>query len=631
MLNEILADLNVGWWKLNYATREIHFCDFTRKLLKLDSNHLSIKSFISMIRSDYQEIGVLHQKRPKNVIGIQKTLPLLPHDGDQVWIRSKCIGVESNDLQEDIATGYYKVIDDPEVVATEKFVNITELQKIYEELDRSEKILRNIYDNLPIGIELYDKDGILVDMNNSDVAMFGLTCKEDVLGLSLFDNPNIPLEAIELLQNQKPISVRATYSFDILGDYYTSKKRGSIEVFTKAHPLYDRKGNLINFLFINIDNTEINEAYNRISEFEQSFSVISKYGKIGFCRFDLVTREGSGVPQWYHNLGEVPGTPLNQVIGVYNHLHDEDRQRLFAQIARVKSGEINGFTEELRIRRDNAWSWTQVNVLKDPSNSDPTRLEMLCVNFDITNLKEAESKLIEAKERAEVSDKLKSAFVANMSHEIRTPLNAIVGFSGLLTEAEDKEERKVYAGIIQENNDMLLQLISDILDLSKIEAGTFSLTHDEVDVNALCTEMCNTYSLKTAGSPVEILCDMELPSCYITTDKVRLAQVMNNFMNNAIKFTSKGSITLGYCLEGEERIKFFVKDTGCGIPADKQDSIFQRFVKLDNFVQGTGLGLSICRSIAEHFGGEIGVTSKEGEGACFWFTHPYPSARNEKL
>lgn len=513
-------------------------------------------------------------------------------------------------------------VDKDEVVCL--ISDITESHIVHEELDRSEKILRNIYDNLPVGIELYDKTGKLIDMNASDMKMFGLTKKEDALGVNLFDNPNIPESALDLLRNQQPASFRIRYSFDVLEDYYTSNRKGAIEIYVKANALYDNNGNVINYLFINIDNTEISQAYSRIAEFEHSFSIISEYGKIGYCKFDLLTREGGGVAQWYHNLGEEAGTPLNQIIGVYNHVNEEDKQRLFGHIRRVKAGEINGFTEDLRVlHKDNTLRWTQVNVLKNPANTDPSKLEMLCVNFDITNLKETEKKLIEAKEKAEVSDRLKSAFVANMSHEIRTPLNAIVGFSSILAEAEDDEERASYLNIIQKNNDMLLQLISDILDLSKIEAETLDFSYGEIDINKLCSDIVQTYEMKMQDSPVKLIYDSRMPSCYINSDKNRLMQVIGNFINNAIKFTSEGSITVGFCQEGEDKIKFFVQDTGRGIPEEGQDAIFQRFVKLDHFVQGTGLGLSICSSIVKQLGGEIGVTSKVGEGSCFWFTHPY--------
>ncbi len=261
--------------------------------------------------------------------------------------------------------------------------------------------------------------------------------------------------------------------------------------------------------------------------------------------------------------------------------------------------------------------------MRNMLNTDPSKLEMVCVNYDITELKRTEKNLIEAKNRAEVSDRLKSAFLANMSHEIRTPLNAIVGFSNLLVEAEDAEEKKEYISIVQENNDLLLKLISDILDLSKIEAGTFEFVNGEVDVNQLCTEIIRSLGMKAADTGVELRFGEHLPQCRMISDKNRLMQLISNFINNALKFTAEGSITLGYRLEPKKEILFYVRDTGTGIPPDQQQAIFDRFVKLNSFVQGTGLGLSICKSIVEQMGGRIGVESKEGEGSTFWFSVPF--------
>lgn len=200
-----------------------------------------------------------------------------------------------------------------------------------------------------------------------------------------------------------------------------------------------------------------------------------------------------------------------------------------------------------------------------------------------------------------------------MSHEIRTPLNAIVGFSNLLTETDDRDERAAYFDIVQENNELLLQLISDILDLSKIEAGTLDITNSDVNVNQLCEEIIRSFSLKAEENNIEILFEQHLPACHINSDKNRLTQIITNFINNALKFTSKGSITLGYYQSGPEEIKFYVKDTGTGIPKDKINNVFERFIKLNSFAQGTGLGLSICKSLAEQMGGmkSSGITGRE--------------------
>ena len=236
------------------------------------------------------------------------------------------------------------------------------------------------------------------------------------------------------------------------------------------------------------------------------------------------------------------------------------------------------------------------------------------------DLLKSEKDLRVAKDRAEESNRLKSAFLANMSHEIRTPLNAIVGFSDLLVEAEDIEERKEYVKIVRNNNELLLQLITDILDLSKIEAGTFDFTYGDVNVNLLCENIVRSMEMKVSEG-VALVFDSNLPQYHLISDRNRLHQVISNFVNNAIKFTSQGSIRVGYQMKGEELV-FYVQDTGIGIDKEQQLHIFERFVKLNSFVPGTGLGLAICQSIIEQLGGRIGVDSEPGKGSRFWFRLP---------
>lgn len=243
-------------------------------------------------------------------------------------------------------------------------------------------------------------------------------------------------------------------------------------------------------------------------------------------------------------------------------------------------------------------------------------------SVDINHQKTIEEELRVAKEKAENLDRLKSAFLANMSHEIRTPLNAIVGFASLLVESDDKKERQDYVDIMQENTELLLQLISDILDLSKIEAGTLDFTMDHLDIKSFCEDIMRNYDIKE-DKPVPVLLAPDLPAYYIYTDKKRLMQVITNFINNALKFTNEGQIMLEYRHKAESNeIEFAVTDTGMGIAPDKVDQVFDRFVKLNSFSKGTGLGLSICRSIIEHLGGTIGAESEMGVGSRFWFTHP---------
>ena len=243
-------------------------------------------------------------------------------------------------------------------------------------------------------------------------------------------------------------------------------------------------------------------------------------------------------------------------------------------------------------------------------------------SVDINHQKTIEEELRVAKEKAENLDRLKSAFLANMSHEIRTPLNALVGFASLLIESDDKKERQDYVDIMQENTELLLQLISDILDLSKIEAGTLDFTMDHLDIKSFCEDIMRNYDIKE-DKPVPVLLAPDLPEYYIYTDKKRLMQVITNFINNALKFTNEGQIMLEYRYKAESNeIEFAVTDTGMGIAPDKVDQVFDRFVKLNSFSKGTGLGLSICRSIIEHLGGTIGAESEMGVGSRFWFTHP---------
>ena len=493
-------------------------------------------------------------------------------------------------------------------------------------LDNSEKILRNIYKNLPAGVELYDKDGYLVDINDKELEIFGLSDKHEALGVNLFDNPNIPLEVKERLRAKEDVNFSINYDFSKINQYVDSRRNGIINLTTKVTALYDSQNRFINYLFINIDTTETTNAYTKIQEFENLFLLIGDYAKVGFAHFNVLTRDGYAQDTWYRNLGEKEGIPMPQVIGVYAHVVPEDQAVLKNFVREVKEGKASSLRKEVRVCRENGkYTWTSINVMVRDYRPQDGIIDMLCINYDITPLKETEQKLIIARDKAEELDRLKSAFLANMSHEIRTPLNAIVGFSSLLAETDSRSERQEYIKIVQENNELLLQLISDILDLSKIEAGTFNFVYTNVDVNETCSEIIKSMGMKVSKG-VELIFGELFPECYIYTDKNRFTQVISNFINNALKFTQQGSITLGYEQVSHQKIKFYVRDTGMGIPEEKQKSVFERFVKLNTFVQGTGLGLSICKSIVSQMGGEIGVDSTEGVGSCFWFTHPYHAA-----
>ena len=490
-------------------------------------------------------------------------------------------------------------------------------------LDHSEKILRNIYKNLPVGIELYDKDGYLVDMNDKELEIFGLTDMKEALGVSLFENPNIPEDVKEKLRARENVDFSINYDFSKIDRYVTSRRKDVINLQTKVALLYDSQNQFSNYLFINIDTTETTSAYTKIQEFEHLFLLIGDYAKVGFAHFNVMTRDGYAQNTWYRNLGEKENTPMPQVIGVYSHVHPEDCAVLKQFVGQVKEGKATSLSKEVRVDRGNGkYSWTSINVMVRDYRPQDGVIEMLCINYDITPLKETEQKLIIARDKAEELDRLKSAFLANMSHEIRTPLNSIVGFSSLLAETDDREERQEYIKIVETNNELLLQLVSDILDLSKIESGTFDFVRSNLDVNESCMKIIKSLEMKVPET-VDLVFEKYMPDCHIYTDKNRFMQVITNFINNALKFTKQGTIALGYEQTAPHEIKFYVRDTGFGIPKEKIDSIFERFVKLNTFVQGTGLGLSICKSLVSQMGGKIGVESTEGEGSCFWFTHPY--------
>ena len=510
------------------------------------------------------------------------------------------------------------------------FVSLGNIISICMELRRSESearlekaYLQNIYKNLPAGIELYDKDGFMTDLNDKEMEIFGLRHKEDVIGLNLFDNPLLPQGLKDKLKAGAPIDMSFNYDFDRLDGYYSTSRTGTISLISKFAPLYDALGNLINILLINIDNTETTNAYSKIQDFEEFFTLIGNYAKVGYAHFNALKCDGYAVNSWYRNVGEKEGTPLNEIIKVHSHFHPDDRRMMLRFFDQVLIREASHLRRDVRIlREDGTYTWTRVNVMVRDFRPEDGIIDMVCVNYDITELKETERKLIAARDKAEELDRLKSAFLANMSHEIRTPLNAIVGFSSLLTETEDMKDRKQYMAIVQENTELLLQLISDILDLSKMESGAFEFVKSDTDVNLLCSEIIRSLRMKVPAG-VELVFEECLPGCHVWADKNRLNQVISNFINNALKFTFSGSITLGYYRQTDGYLRFYVRDTGMGIPKNKIKKVFDRFVKLNSFVHGTGLGLSICKSLVEPMGGTIGVESEEGEGSCFWFTYPY--------
>ena len=609
----LLDRAEVGLWEADFVQRSYICSDYLMSIFGKKGNNLSFFEFYYIIREDFRDLITTDFLSIQSVDTYEQIFPIITPTGEK-WVRSRLCERKLNNGVCVKALGILQIL--PNFKLKE--------EKISKMIDHNEMIFRKLYVNLPVGVELYDRDGYLIDLNAKDMEIFGIRSKKDVLGVNIFSNPIMPKDVIKKLKENKSVNFRLNYSFKKVDDYYNTSKVGEMDIVTKASILYDQRGEPSSYLLINLDNTEKMIAYNRISEFENVFTLVSVYAKVGYALYDLYTFEGYAIKQWYENMGEKDGTPLSQIIGIYSYIHPNDAGYINSFFEEVKQGKAHHFRREVRVKSGDGWKWICANITRNPQSVDPNKPEMICINYDITELKDSQLK----RERAEELDRLKSAFLANMSHEIRTPLNAIVGFSQLLAETDDPEERHEFVEIIDSNNRMLLQLISDILDLAKIESGTMDFKFADMSVKEVINEIVTSFRIKMPDN-VALIAPKDSPECQIYSDRMRLTQVISNFLNNAIKYTSEGCITLAYEIIGDE-IKFSVTDTGAGMSQEIQAHIFDRFYKGNTFKQGTGLGLSICETIVNRLGGRIGVNSELGKGSTFWFTHPYSFSPNAK-
>lgn len=615
-LRKLMNKANIGWWEADVKTECYKCSGFIAQLLGLDEEGIiSFNDFNKRILREDQQHTTSH-----SFDELQQTIEevyLLDTPKGGVWIRSKICYQETDEAGNTKIYGIAETQDGPHMASA------------YQALQNSERILHNIYKNIPVGIELYNKDGLLIDLNKKELEMFHIASKEDVLGVNLFENPLLPEEIKQKLRNNEDADFTFCYEFSKINGYYQSQSSGgSIDLTTKVTTLYDHNHEPINYLVINVDKTENTIAYNKIQEFKNFFDLVGDYAKVGYAHFDALSRDGYALSSWYRNIGEEEGTPLPEIIGIHSHFHPEDRAVMLDFLDKVIKGESSKLCRDMRIRRaDGNYTWTRVNVLVRNYLPQDNIIEMLCINFDITQLKETERMLIQAKEKAEESDRLKSAFLANMSHEIRTPLNAIVGFSRIIAESTDAEERQNYYDIVEANNERLLQLINEILDLSKIEAGIVEFTITPVRLHPLCKEIHDALKFRCPEG-VELVYEASDEEIVVEGDKNRIFQVISNLIGNAFKFTTSGSVGYGYRRKGNG-IEFHVSDTGIGIETDKLARVFERFVKVNNFAQGTGLGLSICKTIIKRLGGTISVSLEVGKGTTFTFTLPLAEGKRE--
>ena len=383
-----------------------------------------------------------------------------------------------------------------------------------------------------------------------------------------------------------------------------------------------------------LDSTQLHDVQQKLSTTNKKLSMALEIASIVPWKWNLRERTILCDVNRPIELGRTDGDVREEQLSVpdtqyFAKIRREDRERVRRAYRDLAEGRVAKVKEEYRVivgeGRGRRQEWVEAQAAVETWDGSGKPLVLVGSSQVITERKKMEQEMMSAKDRAEESNRLKSAFLANMSHEIRAPLNAIVGFSGILALSDSEQEKQEYVGIIENNNALLLQLIGDILDLSKIEAGTLEFVYSDFDLNELMQEKERVMRMRLKTDRVELAFERPLAECPIRSERNRLSQLLINLISNAIKFTKQGSIRFGYELRGQE-IYCYVTDTGCGIPQDKKDSVFGRFVKLNHFEQGTGLGLSICHTIVRHMGGRIGVESEEGKGSTFWFTIPYTPA-----
>lgn len=496
---------------------------------------------------------------------------------------------------------------------------------------------QQFFNNLPIGVELYDAEGYLIDINDADTRIFG-SSREYLLGVNLFKNPAVPERILNQIKKKKAFSFPLAYDFNCIRDarYYNSSISDETKyLMVKGIGLNDREFGHIGYLLIISDEIE-----KRVKE-EQTQNNLAILKAVLLSGHSLIVEYDIGKKELFVNplLNETPednklfnylrSNKYMTIGGVQQIVRSADNVNLLFQVI---EGKQDHCSFECRTAIENETIWIRINAQAYKTKGSKRQNKMICHITNITEEKLLEEKLHHAEyetrqseleiQKVREADKLKSAFLANMSHEIRTPLNAIIGFSNILAETDDKEEKEEFVKIINKNSDLLLHLITDILDFSKIESGVLDYSLSDTSLKDIFHEQFQVHAMKMPEK-VSLICDFDaLLDIFVHTDPKRVTQVLSNLISNAVKFTEVGSIRFSYRIV-EKYVLVEVIDTGIGISPQHQQAIFDRFVKVNSFKQGTGLGLTICKTIIEALNGTIGVDSRPGEGARFWFTLPY--------
>lgn len=483
------------------------------------------------------------------------------------------------------------------------------------------ELLSLIPEYIPLGLGVYDKDGYLKYANGTTLKMFGVTMK-DIYNINIFDDPNITAEDKVLLKQGLNVSFETDYDFDLCENFYETLIKGIRKYFvTKVTIMRDPEGNRQGYLLACEDITvkkaqerEIIESYKKIKATQKELSLALNAGKLSSWNYNI--KEGL----FYKFDVHIENIEKRSLKSIYESIHPDDRNKFMALLEAVAHKQkLPENRIILRVLENNATDYSYSSFTYSAVEDEAGNIVVITfIQRDITEDIIYQQNLITAKNKAEEADKLKSTFLANMSHEIRTPLNAIVGFSELLTETDDTEEKFEYKQLIETNSEILLKLIGDILDLSKIEVGSIDINRQKLNLCQLCDELYRSFQQRIKNPKVTLKLINPYTKCIANFDKYRFMQIFTNFATNAIKYTPQGEIVMGYeCMPGQVRI--YVKDSGIGIPEEKKHRIFSRFEKLDTFAQGTGLGLSICKAIADATGGEVGFKSKANVGSEFWY------------
>ena len=499
----------------------------------------------------------------------------------------------------------------------------------------ADNLLHNIFNDLSVGLELYDKDGLMIDVNYSRLRSMGIKDKKDILGYNLFNYTSFSDEIKEQVRKGETVRFMAKYDFDDLCRLFPTNLSGIKFFEITVSFVHNDKSEITNYMVITQDITErvlwqnkydnlyeeVVRSKKELLESEQRMIHLIRQNELVLNNINsgLAYIANDYIVQW-ENISlcskslSYEAYKKGEPCYLTAHNRTTPCENCVMQRAR-KSGQV----ESILFNLDNKHV---IEVFATPIFNEQGDVDGVVIRVDdVTERQHMIGELEKARSRAEQSDKLKSAFLANMSHEIRTPLNAIVGFSDLLMVTEDQEEKEEFIQIINANNELLLKLINDILDLSKIEAGSVELKYEDFDLAVYFNELAASMHHRVVNPQVRLVPVNPYETCTVRLDKNRLAQILTNFVTNAIKYTSKGTIEMGY-EKIDENIRLYVRDTGIGIPEDKKDKVFHRFEKLDEFAQGTGLGLSICKAIVEACRGEIGFESEFDKGSLFWAVLP---------